>query len=115
MRARDQKLESDYQTHVLERIRRMFRGCLILKNDSGYIQGIPDWTIFYRDKWAMLEVKARTPTSERDFRPNQPWYLVQINEMSFAACIYPENEEEVLHALQQTFQPRRAARVSKRK
>jgi hypothetical protein len=31
--------------------------------------------------------------------------------MSFAAYIYPENEKEVLSALQQAFKPPRRARV----
>jgi hypothetical protein len=35
-----------------------------------------------------------------------------MNAMSFAAFIYPENEEDVLDALQQTFRPRRVSRVS---
>lgn len=107
-------LESKYQARVLARIRDMFPGCHTFKNDSGYQQGIPDWTILWRNKWAVLEIKPRKPTSARDWRPNQEWFLEQFNEMSFAACIYPENEEEVLDELQQAFRARRQTRVPQR-
>jgi hypothetical protein len=78
------------------------------------MQGIPDLLVLYRDRWAMLEVKTRRPRSSRDFEPNQEWYLEQFNEMSFGACIYPQNEEEVLNDLQQTFRARRSARIPQR-
>ena len=38
-----------------------------------------------------------------------------MNEMSFAAFIYPENKEEVLNAMERSFQARGTARLSGRK
>ena len=39
------KLESKFQKELMDEIRSLFPGCIIIKNDSGYIQGFPDWTI----------------------------------------------------------------------
>jgi hypothetical protein len=100
--------ESAYQAQLIKKIKRMFPGCMVLKNDPQYIQGILDLTILYCDLWAMLEVKAG-PSSP--FRPNQEHYLEQLDRMSFAAVIYPEIEEDVLNALQETFSSRGAACV----
>lgn len=102
-------LESKYQAHVISKLRDLFPGCIIMKNDSDYLQGIPDITILFRRRWAVLEVK---PSAKARNQPNQDWYVQQLNRMSFAAFIFPENEEEVLDALQQALRPRRAARVS---
>lgn len=103
--------ESTYQSRLIKTLRNMFPGCLILKNDSDYLQGIPDLLVLYRDRWAMLEVKPRADAEEQ---PNQRWYVEELDAMSFGAFIYPENEEEVLDALQRTFQARRTSRVSRR-
>lgn len=102
-------LERDYQAQLIKKLRRMFEGCIILKNDSDYMQGVPDLTILYNRKWAMLEVKA---SENSPIQPNQAYYVSELNEMSFASFIYPENEEDVLRDLQYTLQPRRSARVS---
>ena len=100
--------ESVYQGKLIKRIKGMFPGCVVLKNDEQYLQGILDLTILYRDVWAMLEVKA---APDSPFQPNQEYYLEQLGQMSFAAVIYPENEVEVLDALQEAFSSRRAACV----
>src|SRR6516162_2617527 len=101
--------ESTYQRQLIDKLLKMFPDCLILKNDSSHVQGIPDLSIFYMDKWAMLEVKVdeKAPT-----RPNQEYYIEKLSEMSFAAIIYPENEEAVLDALQSAFGVRGPARIS---
>lgn len=88
--------EREYQAWLIKRLKKKFIGCEVLKNDSGYIQGIPDLTILYQDKWAMLEVKI---SEDSIVRPNQAYYIEKMNRMSFAAFIYPENQEEVLSAL----------------
>jgi hypothetical protein len=98
-----------YQTYLINKFRRLFPGCIILKNDSEYMPGIPDLLILFRDRWAMLEVKASEDSSNQ---PNQEWYVEKLNEMSFASFIYPENEEEVLYDLQRSFQSSRPARLS---
>jgi len=103
--------ENEYQAHLIKVLRRRFPDCFILKNDTSYIQGIPDLMVLFGTKWAALEVKgARNAVVQ----PNQEYYVEKLDRMSFAAFIYPENEEGVLNDLQQTFQPRRPARVSQR-
>lgn len=100
MRARDRQLESKYQGELIDILDHMFPGCVILKNDSSYQQGIPDLSIFWRRRWAWLEVK---PYEGAEEQPNQPYFVELASEMSFGAFIYPENEREVLNALQQSF------------
>ena len=95
------KLERDFQAGLIKELKSIFPGCIVLKNDSSYIQGIPDLTIFYKDKWATLEVKRSSSASHR---PNQEYYVGLMDEMSFSRFICPENKKEVLHELQQTFQ-----------
>lgn len=103
--------EATFQTKFIKKLRGMFPQAIILKNDSGYQQGIPDWTIMWGRYWALLEIKPERPTRPEDFEPNQEWFIELAAEMSFGACVYPENEEEVLHALQQAFRPRRTPRL----
>lgn len=101
--------ENAYQAKLIKKLYKMFPGCEILKNDAGYRQGILDLTILYGKKWAMLEVKASSVSKEQ---PNQAYFVRQLNKMSFASFIFPENEKEVLTALQKAFSSRRTARVS---
>jgi hypothetical protein len=92
--------EGEYQTKIIKRLEELFPGCVILKNDPQYYQGIPDLSIFWKHHWAMLEVKLHRSAG---VQPNQQHYVEQMNGMSFAAFIYPENEEIVLHDLQSAF------------
>ena len=105
-------LESEFQAQLITKLRSLFEDCIILKNDPTYLQGVPDLLILFRNKWAALETK-RSSRSTR--RPNQQYYIVLMNEMSYAAFVCPENEEDVLDDLQQTFRPARSTRFSKRK
>lgn len=102
-------LENQYQAQLIKKIKRRFPDCFVLKNDPAYLQGVPDLLILVDDRWAILEVKADWNS---DQQPNQEYYIDLLNDMSFAAFIYPQNEQDVLDALQQALQPRRAARVS---
>jgi hypothetical protein len=92
--------ESQFQAKLIKRLKEMFPGCIVMKNDSGYIQGIPDLTILWKDKWAFLECKKNAEASRQ---PNQEYYIRVAGEMSFGRFIFPENEEEVLYDLQQAF------------
>lgn len=94
-------LESAFQGALIKELKAMFPGCLVLKNDPNYIQGFPDLTVLYRDKWALLESKRETKASRR---PNQDYYVELADGMSFARFICPENKQEVLNELQQAFQ-----------
>lgn len=94
-------LENRFKTKLVSEIKEMFPGCMVLHLDPNEIQGIPDLLILYKDKWAALEGKKNATASHR---PNQNYYVNKMNEMSFAAFIYPENKEEVLYDLQRSFE-----------
>ena len=99
--ARSSRLESGFQDDLREDLYDLFPGCMVMKLDSSYIQGIPDLLILYEDKWAVLECK-KSANARR--QPNQKYYVDKMNDMSFAAFIYPENKEEVLYDLQRAFE-----------
>ena len=104
-------LESKYQAELIKKLRIRFPGCIILKNDPTYMQGMLDLILLWHDRWAMLEVKANANSPEQ---PNQRYYVEQLDQMSYASFVYPEIEEEVLDEIQRQFETRRKARVSKR-
>ena len=104
--------ENKFQADLIEELYSLFPGCIILKNDANYIQGIPDLLILFENKWAALECKKSCNASHQ---PNQDYYVDILDEMSYASFIFPENKQEVLHELQQTFGFRRPSRISKRK
>lgn len=106
------KLENEFQAALIKELKELFPGCIILKNDPNYLQGIPDLLILYKKKWALLECKKSKSATHR---PNQDYYIDILNKMSFARFIFPENKEEVINELQQTFKPRRMSRISRSK
>lgn len=95
--AQSQKLERDFQPNLIKEIEKRFEGCIVMKNDPSYIQGIPDLLVLYHDRWAALECKRSKDASHR---PNQEYYVGMMDDMSFSRFIYPENREEVLDELQ---------------
>ena len=40
-------LESKFQAGLIKELKERFPGCMVLKNDPNYIQGIPDLTVLY--------------------------------------------------------------------
>lgn len=93
-------LERDFQAKLIKELKVRFPGCIVIKNDAGYKQGIPDLLVLYKSHWAALEVKK---SKKAHHQPNQDWYVEHMNEMSFAAFIYPENKEETLDDLSRSF------------
>jgi hypothetical protein len=96
--------ESDFQRGLKKEIRTRFPGCYVLKNDPNCIQGIPDLTVLYEDKWATLEVK-KSPKAHH--QPNQDKHVERMNSMSYSAFIFPENKEEILNELERHFKTTR--------
>lgn len=93
-------LESKFQHTLIQELENRFPGCIIMKNDSNYIQGIPDLIVLYENKWATLECKKSKKSTHQ---PNQDFYVEKMNNMSFSAFIFPENKEEVLNDLERSF------------
>jgi len=97
-------LEAKFQSDLIKELKVRLPGCIVLKNDPNYIQGIPDLTVLYKDKWATLEVKMHANSTHQ---PNQDYYVTTMQMMSFSAFIYPDNKEEVIDGLQQAFRVKR--------
>ena len=104
--------ENKFQSDLIKEIKGRFPDCIVMKNDSSYIQGIPDLLILHNDKWASLECKR---SASAKHRPNQDYYVEKMNDMSFSAFIDPSNKGEVLDAMERSFKTRRATRSSKSK
>ena len=92
--------EQQFQSQLIKKLEMIFPGCIVVKNDPSYIQGMPDLLVLYKNKWAALECKKSEKSHKQ---PNQEYYVNSMNDMSYASFVYPENEEEVLDELQQTF------------
>lgn len=105
-------LEHIFQAKLIKELNILFPNCIILKNDANYIQGFPDLLLLYKNNWAALECKG---SSNFRFQPNQEYYVKHLNDMSFAAVVYPENKEEILNELQSAFKSNRSTRLSRRK
>ena len=96
--------ESDYQHDVLKKIKLLLNykntdkkdNCIIMKEDPRYIQGIPDWIILYKNKWATLEIKR---SKHEKHQPNQDNYVDKMNYMSCSYFLFPENEIYVIKHL----------------
>lgn len=92
-------LEAEYRTELTKRLKKRFPESEIVATDPKRRQGILDILILIGCRWAMLELKR---SRNARHRPNQDYYVDRYNNMSFAAFICPENEEQVLDDLQQT-------------
>jgi hypothetical protein len=102
-------LESKFQALLIKELKDLFPGCIVLKNDANYIQGFPDLLILFEKNWAALECKKNR---REPFQANQEYYLEKLDDMYFAAVIFPENKEEVLNELQYAFGVKRPPRIS---
>lgn len=91
------KRENKFQAELIKDLKSRFPGCMVLKNDPDYIQGIPDLTILYGKRWATLECKRSESATHR---PNQEYYVDKMNSMSYSRFIFPENKEAILDELQ---------------
>lgn len=95
-------LENSFQSSLIKDLKQMFPGCTVMKNDPTYIQGIPDLTVLFRDKWATLECKK---SKGAHHQPNQEFYVQKMSSESFSRFIYPENKQQVLSDLYEYFYP----------
>lgn len=96
-------LEREYQAELIPRIMQRFgpERTRVQINDPNLpgCQGIPDLTVFVGPYWFLLEVKA---SEKSKLRPNQQWWINKWAEQTFCSFIYPENEEEVLLAMERS-------------
>lgn len=86
--------ESDFQHKFICRIKECFPECICMKNDAKYIQGIPDFTVLFENKYVLLEFKR---SSNASVRPNQNYYINKHKNLSSPCGFFvsPENADLV--------------------
>lgn len=90
--------ESVFQSHLIKEIKERLPGCIVMKNDSGHNQGIPDISVLYGPWYGVLECKR---SLNAPHQPNQDYYIELISDMGgFARFVCPENKEAVLDELE---------------
>ena len=94
-------LERNFQARVIRKLKQTYPDCVVLKTDPNYIQGFPDLLVLRGRTWVALECKRDEKAARR---PNQEYYVNKLDRMSLARFISPENEKEVFHEIQRTFQ-----------
>lgn len=94
-------LERDFQKTFIAKVKKILPNCIVLKNDSKQLQGIPDWLITDEGIAMFFEIKVSQHATRQ---PNQEYYIDYINEHNgYARFVYPENMEEILNEIQRTF------------
>lgn len=94
--------EGKYQQQLKKKIKKLLPGSIVLKNDPNWLQGFPDLTVLYRDRYAVLEAKR---AEDAPCRPNQEYYIDKLGSWAvYSAFISPENEEVVLRELQHSLE-----------
>lgn len=93
------RTESSYQADLVKKLRSIYPGCFIIRNDPRVNQGVPDLLVLIENQWAMLEIKL---SEKSPVQPNQAHYIKQFDNMGFAAFINPDNEVDVLEDLRTT-------------
>ena len=104
--SRRPKAERNFQANLIKELKEKYPDDIITKWDP--YQGIPDLLILHEDTWASLECKR---SENAPHQPNQDYYVDKMNKMAFSRFIYPENKEEVLNELEQSFALRRSTRI----
>lgn len=90
--------EANFQSELIKEIKLRLPGCIVLKNNAGHRQGVPDISVLFGIRYGLLECKR---SSDAPHRPNQDWYVNHVNSMGgFARFVYPENKEMVLNELE---------------
>lgn len=70
-------LENKFQANLIKELKERFPGCIVMKNDPTYIQGIPDLLVLHKDKWASLECKKSAGAKKQ---PNQEYYVDRMSD-----------------------------------
>lgn len=95
--------ESVFQSHLIKELKERLPGCIVMKNDSGHNQGIPDISVLYGSRYGLLECKC---SEDAPHQPNQDYYVDLVNGMGgFARFVCPENKEAVLNELESALRP----------
>ena len=63
-------------------------------------RSLPDIFVIGPICWAALEFKR---SQDSNHQPNQDYHVERFNEKGYATFVYPENEGEVLDALERLF------------
>lgn len=102
--------ETFFERKLVEEIKDLYPGAIILKTDPSYINGFPDRLTLLGNTWFAFETKKGINSRHR---PNQDYYISLLNNMSYARFVFPENREDFLNEILATFRSSRSSRLSR--
>ena len=79
------KRENGFQAELIKELKVIFSNAVILKNDSSYLQGIPDLSIFVGTSGLFLNVKkvVMSPTNQIRTITFKELWTWEVMELSF--------------------------------
>ena len=79
------KRENGFQAELIKELKAIFSNAVILKNDSSYLQGIPDLSIFVGTSGLFLNVKkvVMSPTNQIRTITFKELWTWEVMELSF--------------------------------
>lgn len=90
-----------FEKRLVNKLLDKYPGAYVIKNNPNYIQGFPDRIFLYKDFWAAFDTKAH---AKANIQPNQEFYIKQLNRLSLAMFVHPQNEKEFLREIQYALQ-----------
>lgn len=95
-------IEGTYRSKLIKKLKVHFPGLIVLHNNPNQIKGIPDLTLLYHNRYAMLETKMAPNSSKR---PNQDtWISYFERQGAFSAFVNASNEKEIINELRRYFE-----------
>lgn len=94
-------LESEFKRKFKNMLEQSYPGCVLVDINPEQFRSFPDLLFLYDKFWATFEMKRTVGSA---VRPNQPYWVEKLDNMSFSRFVEPGTAKEVLDDLARAIQ-----------